>query len=64
MSEIDCLVSMAYLSLADEGEMCRPEFTPISEDSKVFMEVRKMRHPCLVKAGVNFVPNDILLGDY
>ncbi len=53
---------MAYLSLSDKGEMCRPELTPIGET--IFMDVEQMRHPCLCQAGVNFVPNDLKLGEY
>ena len=37
-SEIDCLTSMAFLSLNDKGTMCRPELTPITTDSKVFFD--------------------------
>ena len=44
--------------------MCRPELTPISENSPVFLDIEKMRHPCLVQAGVKFIPNDIKLGEY
>jgi DNA mismatch repair ATPase MutS len=41
--------------------MTRPKllFDPLLEP---FMEIRGARHPCVATNGVNFIPNDILLG--
>ena len=61
LAEIDCLVSLAYLSMS-EPNMCRPELFPMSTNN-VFMEIAGLRHPCLTKIGVKFIPNDVLLGD-
>lgn len=42
---LDCLCSLSLTSFLAEGDMCRPELYPAN--SRVFMEVRDMRHPCL-----------------
>jgi DNA mismatch repair ATPase MutS len=28
-----------------------------------FMNIKDMRHPCVSMTGVNFIPNDIIIGD-
>jgi DNA mismatch repair ATPase MutS len=41
--------------------MTRPKllFDPLIDP---FMEIRGARHPCVASTGVNFIPNDIVLG--
>lgn len=43
--------------------MTRPEFID-SEANKFhsYLELRKMRHPGVVSTGINFIPNDTVIG--
>ena len=61
-AEIDCLCSLAYLSLNNKSVMCRPKLFPITKHGRVFMDLKQMRHPSLCKLGIDFIPNDIRLG--
>jgi len=44
--------------------MCRPRFISKAENgNKPYLELRKMRHPCIEATGVRFVPNDTVMGE-
>jgi len=49
--------------MKSDGVMVRPSFIS-NEDNKYhsYLEVRKMRHPGVVSTGVNFIPNDTVIG--
>jgi DNA mismatch repair ATPase MutS len=32
-------------------------------DREPFMKIQDMRHPCVSMTGVNFIPNDIYIGN-
>lgn len=63
LAELDCLCSLAEYSSKSDGVMTRPEFIS-NEDNKYhsYLELRKMRHPQIVSTGVNFIPNDTVIG--
>ncbi|EAR96989.1 MutS domain III protein (macronuclear) [Tetrahymena thermophila SB210] len=64
LAELDCLISLSRVSfLLADGVMSRPELYPASEKYVPFIELTSGRHPCLASMGVNFIPNDIYLGD-
>lgn len=43
--------------------MCRPEIIDREENfNKPYLELREMRHPCIANTGVNFIPNDTVIG--
>lgn len=61
LSEIDCLLSLSITS-SFTSPMCRPQFL---DDQKPFLEVKDMRHPCLIvnnTDGKPFIPNDVTVG--
>eukprot|EP00347_Sterkiella_histriomuscorum_P024111 403332270 len=48
LAEIDCLASMAIVSQSSDGLTCRPIFIkPEDNFSKPYLELRKMKHPCV-----------------
>lgn len=49
--------------MKSDGVMSRPEFIR-NEDNKFhsYLELRQMRHPGVVSTGVNFIPNDTVIG--
>lgn len=49
--------------MKNDGVMTRPEFIN-NEENKFhsYLELRKMRHPAVVSTGVNFIPNDTVIG--
>ena len=49
--------------MKSDGVMSRPEFIK-NEDNKFhsYLELRQMRHPGVVSTGVNFIPNDTVIG--
>lgn len=62
LSELDCLYSLAIISNADEP-MCRPQFENRNGlDNRPYLELRNSRNPCISATGINFIPNDIVLG--
>lgn len=62
LSELDCLFSLATVSLGKET-MCRPEFISRKENgNKAYLELRDSRNPCISATGIKFVPNDVILG--
>lgn len=44
--------------------MARPVLSYAMDEHDVFMEIKEARHPCVCLTGVNFIPNDILLGNF
>lgn len=46
-----------------DGNMVRPQFIK-GEENKFYsyLELRQMRHPAVVSTGVNFIPNDTVIG--
>jgi DNA mismatch repair protein MSH6 len=63
LAELDCLGALAQFSMKSDGVMVRPQF--ISNEANKFhsyLELRKMRHPGVCSTGVNFIPNDTVIG--
>ncbi|GAA5834783.1 hypothetical protein JCM11251_003661 [Rhodosporidiobolus azoricus] len=59
VSQLDCLVSLSKSSAA-LGEPCvRPE---IIESDTAIVEFEELRHPCILSASSDFIPNDVSLG--
>eukprot|EP00826_Nyctotherus_ovalis_P020446 TRINITY_DN1641_c0_g1_i11.p1 TRINITY_DN1641_c0_g1~~TRINITY_DN1641_c0_g1_i11.p1 ORF type:complete len:237 (+),score=90.54 TRINITY_DN1641_c0_g1_i11:540-1250(+) len=43
--------------------MCRPQFIKKEENKgEPYLELRRVRHPCIEATGLTFVPNDIAMG--
>lgn len=60
LSELDCLLCLARVSLADG--MSRPEI--VDSPSSPLLEIRGGKHPCLAnRLGSRFVPNDVTLSE-
>ena len=63
LAELDCLCSIADYSMKGDGKMVRPSFIDPAENKyHSYLELRKMRHPGVVNTGVNFIPNDTVIG--
>jgi DNA mismatch repair protein MSH6 len=63
LSELDWLCSLAWVSLNEECDMTRPEFIDFEENKfHSYLELREMRHPGVVSTGIQFVPNDTIIG--
>ena len=58
-AHLDCLVSLAKASSAMGNPSCRPEFV---NDERSVVEFKELRHPCMIDAVADFIPNDIKLG--
>ncbi|GEM07599.1 DNA mismatch repair protein MSH6 [Rhodotorula toruloides] len=59
VSQLDCLLSLSKSSAA-LGEPCvRPE---IVESDTAIVEFEELRHPCILSASTDFIPNDVVLG--
>ncbi|BGP15722.1 DNA mismatch repair protein msh6 [Rhodosporidiobolus nylandii] len=59
VSQLDCLLSLSKSSAA-LGEPCvRPE---IVESDTAIIEFEELRHPCILSASSDFIPNDVSLG--
>ncbi|KAL3473438.1 muts domain V-domain-containing protein [Aspergillus californicus] len=59
VSQLDCLISLAKAS-SNLGQLsCRPTFV---DDERSVLEFDELRHPCLLSAVDDFIPNDIQLG--
>jgi len=61
IAQLDCLCSLSRTSFIADGVMCRPQLFALN--SRVFMDIKELRHPCLSINKSNFISNDILLGD-
>ncbi|KAI8764552.1 DNA mismatch repair protein Msh6 [Biomphalaria glabrata] len=64
LSVLDVLIALSNYSRAGEGDMCRPEFVLLDEDTKPMLEIRDGRHPCVSRTfeGGDFIPNDTVIG--
>ncbi|GAA5881916.1 hypothetical protein JCM16303_003463 [Sporobolomyces ruberrimus] len=59
VSQLDCLMSLSKSSAA-LGEPCvRPE---IVESDQAILEFEELRHPCILSASTDFIPNDVAIG--
>ncbi|GAA5968892.1 hypothetical protein JCM11641_000769 [Rhodosporidiobolus odoratus] len=59
VSQLDCLLSLSKSSAA-LGEPCvRPE---IIEGDTAIVEFEELRHPCVLSASSDFIPNDVSIG--
>ncbi|KRX06428.1 P-loop containing nucleoside triphosphate hydrolase [Pseudocohnilembus persalinus] len=61
LAELDCLCSLSLTSFYAEGTMTRPKIID-PQGKQPFLRIKNARHPCLQRLGVNFIPNDIVLG--
>ena len=59
ISHLDCLISLAISSSAMGEPSCRPQFV---DDERSVLEFEELRHPCMLNAVSDFIPNDIKLG--
>ncbi|EFQ31958.1 MutS domain V [Colletotrichum graminicola M1.001] len=59
ISQLDCLISLAKASSSLGEPSCRPQF--IDQERSV-VEFEELRHPCMLNAVADFIPNDIQLG--
>ena len=59
IAEVDCLVSLASASSALGEPAVRPE---IIDARNAFVEFEELRHPCVVSATSDFIPNEVKLG--
>ncbi|KAK3934309.1 putative dna mismatch repair protein msh6 protein [Diplogelasinospora grovesii] len=59
ISQLDCLISLAKTSSALGQPSCRPVFV---DDERSVIEFEELRHPCMLDAVADFIPNDIKLG--
>jgi DNA mismatch repair protein MSH6 len=59
IAQLDCLISLAAAS-SSLGEPCsRPTFV---EAERSVIEFEELRHPCMLNAVGDFIPNDVRLG--
>ncbi|KRX06928.1 P-loop containing nucleoside triphosphate hydrolase [Pseudocohnilembus persalinus] len=54
LKELDCLCSLAKCSRNMGNTLCKPQFT----NQKGVFELKGMYHPCMLKQGIDMVPND------
>ncbi|KAJ9652495.1 DNA mismatch repair protein msh6 [Neophaeococcomyces mojaviensis] len=59
IAQLDCLISLAKASTSLGQPACRPQF--VHEERSV-LELKDLRHPCLLDKVDDFIPNDIELG--
>ena len=64
LAEIDCLCSLSMISFNSDGIMCRPDLDALDSEKMAYIELIEARHPCLSMMGVNFIPNDLYIGEY
>lgn len=60
LKELDCITSLQIASTQSTVEMCRPEF--VTRDS-AYMELREMNHPQLIGKDMEFISNDVIIGE-
>ncbi|KAI0179088.1 DNA mismatch repair protein Msh6 [Hypoxylon sp. FL1284] len=58
-SQLDCLLSLARASSSLGEPSCRPVFV---DEERSVMEFEELRHPCMLNAVDDFIPNDVVLG--
>lgn len=59
VAQLDCLISLAKASSSLGQPSCRPDFV---DESRSMLELKELRHPCLLDKVDDFIPNDIELG--
>ena len=59
VAQLDCLVSLARASASLGTPSCRPVFV---NDERSMVEFEELRHPCMLTAVKDFIPNDVTLG--
>ncbi|ORY88074.1 muts domain V-domain-containing protein [Leucosporidium creatinivorum] len=59
IAELDCLMSLSKSSQALGEPAVRPE---IVESDQAIIEFEELRHPCVLSATTDFIPNDVALG--
>jgi len=59
IAQLDCLISLAKASSSLGQPACRPQFV---DDERSVVELKELRHPCLLDKVDDFIPNDIVLG--
>ncbi|KAF2877020.1 DNA mismatch repair protein MutS [Massariosphaeria phaeospora] len=59
IAQLDCLISLAKASASLGDPSCRPIF---SDAKRTIIEFQELRHPCMLSAVDDFIPNDIKLG--
>ena len=60
VSEIDWLISLAFVSIIDRERFSRPKFITLEENNGApYLELQGCVHPCLLERIPNFVPNDM-----
>ncbi|SCV67515.1 BQ2448_5126 [Microbotryum intermedium] len=60
VAELDCLLSLSKSSAALGEPAVRPEI--IADSDRAVLEFEELRHPCILNASVDFIPNDVALG--
>lgn len=64
LHELDCLIALSLVSFQSDGSMCRPDVFPSNPENGPFIIIEEARHPSICQSGVDFIPNDIYLGNY
>ncbi|GKT41379.1 DNA mismatch repair protein msh6 [Colletotrichum spaethianum] len=59
ISQLDCLISLAKASSSLGEPSCRPQFV---DQERSVVEFEELRHPCMLNAVADFIPNDVQLG--
>ncbi|CAK7220593.1 DNA mismatch repair protein msh6 [Sporothrix bragantina] len=59
VAQLDCLISLAKASSTMGQPSCRPEFI---DAERSVVEFEELRHPCMINAVDDFIPNDVRLG--
>ncbi|KAK0625405.1 muts domain V-domain-containing protein [Bombardia bombarda] len=59
ISQLDCLISLAKASSSLGQPSCRPVFV---DEERSVVQFEELRHPCMLNAVDDFIPNDIRLG--
>ncbi|KAK1993552.1 muts domain V [Colletotrichum falcatum] len=59
ISQLDCLISLAKASSSLGEPSCRPHF--IDQERSV-IQFEELRHPCMLNAVADFIPNHVQLG--
>ncbi|KDE02450.1 hypothetical protein MVLG_07000 [Microbotryum lychnidis-dioicae p1A1 Lamole] len=60
VAELDCLLSLSKSSAALGEPAVRPEI--VANSDRAVLEFEELRHPCVLNASVDFIPNDVALG--
>ena len=66
IAQLDCLISLARASASLGAPSCRPEFVHDDDHedptSRGVLDFRELRHPTMLTAVRDFIPNDVTLG--